>query len=35
MKIKVIIKKPEDEFGRLVEIENTLRTFQHIVGGYI
>lgn len=35
MKIKVIIKKPEDEFGRLVEVENTLRTFQQIVGGYI
>ena len=35
MKIKVIIKKPEDEFGRLVEVENTLRTFQHIVGRYI
>lgn len=35
MKIKVIIKKPEDEFGRLVEVENELEVFQHIVGGYI
>lgn len=35
MKIKVIIKKPEDEFGRLVEIENELEVFQNIVGGYI
>jgi hypothetical protein len=35
MKIKVIIKKPEDEFGRLVEVENELEVFQSIVGGYI
>lgn len=35
MKIKAIIKKPEDEFGRLVEIENELEVFQSIVGGYI
>ena len=35
MKIKAIIKKPEDEFGRLVEIENELEVFQNIVGGYI
>lgn len=35
MKIKAIIKKPEDEFGRLVEIENELQVFQNIVGGYI
>jgi hypothetical protein len=35
MKIKTIIKKPEDEFGRLVEIENELEVFQSIVGGYI
>ena len=35
MKIKVIIKKPEDQYGRLVEIENELRVFQDIVGGYI
>lgn len=35
MKIKVIIKNPEDEFGRLVEIENELEVFQSIVGGYI
>lgn len=35
MKIKVIIKKPEDEFGRLVEVENELEVFQNIVGGYI
>lgn len=34
MKIKVIIKKPEDEFGRLVEVENELEVFQSIVGGY-
>ncbi|MBR2540372.1 MAG: DUF3846 domain-containing protein [Mogibacterium sp.] len=34
-KIKAIIKKPEDEFGRLVEIENELEVFQSIVGGYI
>jgi hypothetical protein len=34
-KIKAIIKKPDEQFGRLVEIENTLRTFQQIVGGYI
>lgn len=35
MKIKVIIKKPDEEFGRLVEIENELEVFQSIVGGYI
>ena len=35
MKIKVIIKRPEDEFGRLVEVENELEVFQSIVGGYI
>jgi hypothetical protein len=35
MKIKAIIKKPEDEFGRLVEIENELQVLQSIVGGYI
>lgn len=35
MKIKVIIKNPEDEFGRLVEVENELEVFQNIVGGYI
>lgn len=35
MKIKAIIKKPEDEFGRLVEIENELEVFKNIVGGYI
>ena len=35
MKIKVIIKRPEDEFGRLVEVENELEVFQNIVGGYI
>lgn len=34
-KIKAIIKKPEDEFGRLVEVENELEVFQSIVGGYI
>ena len=35
MKIKAIIKKPQDEFGRLVEIENELQVFQNIVGGFI
>lgn len=35
MKIKVIIKNPEDEFGRLVKVENELEVFQNIVGGYI
>ena len=35
MKIKAIIKKPEDKFGRLVEVENELEVFQNIVGGYI
>lgn len=35
MKIKVIIKKPDEEFGRLVEVENELEVFQNIVGGYI
>lgn len=35
MKIKVIIKRPEDEFGRLVEVENELEVFQNIVEGYI
>ena len=35
MKIKVIIKRPEDEFERLVEVENELEVFQNIVGGYI
>ena len=35
MKIKAIIKKPEDEFGKLVEVENELEVFQNIVEGYI
>lgn len=34
-KIKVIIKRPGEKDGREVTIENTLRAFQELVGGYI
>ena len=35
MKIKVIVKSPEEDYGRMLEIENELSVFQKIVGGYI
>ena len=35
MKIRAIIKRPDDEFGRMTLIENTLENLQRIVGGYI
>lgn len=35
MKIKAIIKRPEDEYGRMTLIENTLENLQMIVRGYI
>ena len=35
MKMKVIVKRPDEEYGRIVYIENKLKTLQQIVGGYI
>jgi hypothetical protein len=35
MKMKVIVKRPNEEYGRIVYIENKLKTLQQIVGGYI
>ena len=35
MKIKAIIKKPEDLYGHMTYIENNLETMQKIVEGYI
>ena len=35
MKIKVVIKKPEDLYGHMTYIENNLETMQKIVEGYI
>ena len=35
MKMKVIVKRPDEEYGRIVLIENKLKTLQQIVGGYI
>ena len=34
-KIKVIIKNPEEEYGRVCWISNDLETLQTIIGGYI
>lgn len=34
-KIKVIIKRPDEPFGHMATIENTLRNLQRIVGGKI
>lgn len=33
--MKVIIKKPNEKYGVLTNIDNTLETLQEIVGGYI
>lgn len=33
--MKVIIKKPEDKYGNIVDIKNELEVMQEIVGGYI
>jgi hypothetical protein len=33
--MKVIVKRPNEEYGRIVYIENKLKTLQQIVGGYI
>lgn len=35
MKMKVIVKRPDEEYGRIIYIENKLKTLQQIVGGYI
>lgn len=34
-KIKVIVKRPDEEVGHIEEIRNELKTFQKTVGGYI
>lgn len=34
-KIKVIVKRPDEPVGHFEEVENTLASFQKIVGGYI
>lgn len=33
--IKVIIKKPEDQYGHVYRIKNELSDLQNLVGGYI
>ena len=35
MKIKVIVKRPIDLTGHVVYLDNDLKTFQNVVGGYI
>lgn len=35
MKIKAIIKRPDEEFGHVCYVSNTLENLQRIVGGYI
>jgi hypothetical protein len=35
MKIKVLIKRPDEEYGHMTWISNTLKNLQSIVGGYI
>ena len=34
-KIKVIIKRPDEDIGHVTWISNTLKALQEIVGGYI
>ena len=34
-KIKVIIKRPDEQYGHVTNISNTLENLQKIVGGYI
>ena len=34
-KIKVIIKRPDEEYGHVTNISNTLLNLQRTVGGYI
>lgn len=34
-KIKVIIKRPDEEYGHVTAISNTLKNLQNNVGGYI
>lgn len=34
-KIKVIIKRPDEEYGHVTAISNTLKNLQNTVGGYI
>lgn len=34
-KIKAIIKRPDEEFGHIANISNTLENLQKIVGGHI
>lgn len=33
--MKVIVKRPEEQYGEIREIENTLEALQKIVGGWI
>ena len=35
MKLKCIIKRPDEEFGHVTSISDTLRNLQKTVGGYI
>jgi len=34
-KIKVIIKRPDEQYGHMTHISNTLENLQHTVDGYI
>lgn len=34
-KIKAIVKRPDEEFGHMTNVSNTLHNLQNIVGGYI
>lgn len=33
--IKVIVKRPGEKYGHIAYIDNKLKAFQHLVGGYI
>ena len=35
MKIKAIVKRPDERYGHMTHVSNTLENLQRIVGGYI
>lgn len=35
MKIKCIVKRPDEDFGHMTSISDSLKNLQNIVGGYI
>lgn len=34
-KIRAIVKRPDEEYGHMTSVSNTLHNLQNIVGGYI